>query len=159
QAVIHEELNRLPERYRAAVVLCDLEGLTQEQAAHQLGWPAGTVRSRVARGRQRLRDRLTRRGLAPAVLPLAASSPIETTAPVLPTSLAEATVQTALELAAGRAAVGTAAAAIALREGALRIMFWNQFKLVAAIMLTGGLLVSGTALLGQRAKDVPQAAP
>ena len=59
---LYEELNRLPERYRMAVVLCDLEGLTQDQAARQLGWPSGTVRSRLARGRGRLRDRLTRRG-------------------------------------------------------------------------------------------------
>src|SRR5688500_5567942 len=65
-AVVHEELNRLPGRYRAAVVLCCLEGLTQQQAAQQLGWPLGTVQSRLARGRERLRLRLTRRGLAPS---------------------------------------------------------------------------------------------
>ena len=62
-----EEVSRLPERYRAAVVLCLLEGLTPEQAAQQLGWPAGTVHSRLARGRERLRGRLTRQGLAPAI--------------------------------------------------------------------------------------------
>ena len=67
-AILHEELGRLPEKYRTAVVLCDLEGLTQEQAARHLGWPDGTVRSRLARGREQLRDRLTRRGLAPAAI-------------------------------------------------------------------------------------------
>ena len=72
-AVLYEELNRLPEPYRLAVLICDLEGLTQEQAARQLGWPPGTVRSRLARGRGRLRDRLTRRGLAPAIVPVGAS--------------------------------------------------------------------------------------
>ena len=60
--VVHEELRRLPDRYRAAVVLCCLEGLTQQQAAEQLGWPLGTVQSRLARGRERLRARLARRG-------------------------------------------------------------------------------------------------
>ena len=60
------EVGRLPDRYRTAVVLCDFEGLTQEQAAARLGWPLGTVRSRLARGRDRLRDRLRRRGLASA---------------------------------------------------------------------------------------------
>ena len=64
--VIHEELDRIPERYRAVLVLCYLEGLSQHQAARQLGWPLGTVQSRLARGRERLRARLARRGLGPA---------------------------------------------------------------------------------------------
>ena len=54
-AILHEELGRLPDRYRAAVVLCYLEGQTCEAAAGRLGWPVGTVKSRLARGRQRLR--------------------------------------------------------------------------------------------------------
>ena len=65
EQVLHEEIDRLPERYRAPVVLCDLEGRTHEQAARHLGWPVGTVKSRLTRGRERLRDRLLRRGLAP----------------------------------------------------------------------------------------------
>ena len=88
-AVIYEELNRLPERYRLAVMMCDMEGLTQEQAARRLGWPAGTVRSRLARGRGRLRDRLTRRGLAPAVVPVGASL----ARPAVPALLAASTVE------------------------------------------------------------------
>jgi RNA polymerase sigma-70 factor (ECF subfamily) len=58
---VHEEVGRLPENYRAAVVLCYLEGLTHEQAASQLGWPVGTVRSRLAWAREKLRSRLVRR--------------------------------------------------------------------------------------------------
>src|SRR5262249_46365024 len=61
---IHEEIARLPEKHRVAVVLCYLEGLTHEMAAQQLGWPAGTVRSRLAWARDRLRTRLARRGMA-----------------------------------------------------------------------------------------------
>src|SRR4051794_40093771 len=64
--ILHGEVDRLPVRYRAVVVLCLLEGHTHEQAARYLGCPVGTVQSRLARGRRRLRDRLTRRGLAPA---------------------------------------------------------------------------------------------
>ena len=64
-AVLHEELGRLPERYRAPLVLCYLEGHTCEAAARRLGWPVGTVKSRLARGRERLRGQITRRGLAP----------------------------------------------------------------------------------------------
>ena len=56
--LLHEELGRLPEHHRAVIVLCDLEGLTQQQAARQLGWPLGTVQSRLARGRERLCGRI-----------------------------------------------------------------------------------------------------
>ena len=63
--VLHEELGRLPEQYRAPVVLCDLEATTHEQAARHLGWPVGTVKSRLTRARQLLGDRLRRRGFGP----------------------------------------------------------------------------------------------
>ncbi len=73
--VIHEEIGRLPEKYRSAVVLCYMEGLTHEMAAEQLGWPVGSVKSRLAWARQRLRARLTRRGVAPAALLLDQPAP------------------------------------------------------------------------------------
>ena len=70
EAVLDQELSRLPECQRAVIVLCDLEGLTYEQAAQALGWPMGTVKSRLARGRDRLRSRLIQRGVAssPAIV-------------------------------------------------------------------------------------------
>ena len=58
ERLLHAEIDRLPERYRVPIVLCDLEGRSHEQAARHLGWPIGTVKSRLARGRNRLRDRL-----------------------------------------------------------------------------------------------------
>ena len=60
---LHEELDRLGDRYRAPLVLCYLQGLTHAEAARHLGWPVGTVATRVSRGRDRLRDRLSRRGI------------------------------------------------------------------------------------------------
>src|ERR1017187_6256572 len=70
RAVIDDELERLPYRYRAALVLCDMEGQTHEQAAVQLRCPVGTVKTRLSRGRERLRFRLAPRGLAtPLLLP------------------------------------------------------------------------------------------
>src|SRR5262249_55367639 len=72
RSTIDDELERLPARYRAPVILCDLEGRTHEQAAAQLGCPVGTVKSRLARGRERLRSRLGRRGGAPSAALLAA---------------------------------------------------------------------------------------
>ena len=61
---LHEEVARLPEKYREPVVLCYLEGLTTDEASRRLDCPQGTVLSRLSRARERLRDRLTRRGLA-----------------------------------------------------------------------------------------------
>ncbi|MFO0952596.1 MAG: sigma-70 family RNA polymerase sigma factor [Isosphaeraceae bacterium] len=70
-ALVRDEVGRLPERYRIPVQLCDLQGLTREEAAASLGWPPGTVAGRLARGRLLLQRRLRRRGLGnvPAVLP------------------------------------------------------------------------------------------
>jgi RNA polymerase sigma factor (sigma-70 family) len=73
-AILHQEIDRLPERFRVPIVLCHLDGRTCEDVARSLGCPVGTVASRLARGRQQLRDRLTRRGLAPAAVALLASS-------------------------------------------------------------------------------------
>jgi RNA polymerase sigma factor (sigma-70 family) len=70
-AAIDEEIRRLPERYRAPVILCYLEGLKHDEAARRLGCPVGTVESRLSRARERLRTRLTRRGLAPTASVLA----------------------------------------------------------------------------------------
>ncbi|HEV3122713.1 MAG TPA: RNA polymerase sigma factor, partial [Isosphaeraceae bacterium] len=65
EQTLHAEIERLPENYRVPIVLCDLEGRSHEQAARHMGWPIGTVKSRLSRGRERLRVRLRRRGLAP----------------------------------------------------------------------------------------------
>ena len=90
---LHEELGRLPEAYRKAIVLCYFEGLTHEQAANRLRWPVGTVSVRLQRARKLLGDRLTRRGLAPVALLLTAASASETGAAVTPPALAAATIQ------------------------------------------------------------------
>ena len=63
--VVHQEVDRLPEKYRTPVVLCYLDGQTYEETARRIGCPVGTVRVRLSRARDRLRDRLARRGLGP----------------------------------------------------------------------------------------------
>ncbi len=133
--VLHEEIDRLPERYRAAIVLCDLEGLTHEQAAARLGWPLGTVRSRLARGRDRLRGRLTRRGLAPSA-----------TLPALP-ALSDAAVEATARLASG----GPVPLTIRLlTDGGLRAMRLIRWKAAAMLTLAIGLAASGAGVLARR---------
>ena len=92
RVVLTEELHQLPEKYRAPLLLCYLEGKTNEETARQLGWPLGTVSVRMMRGRDLLRQRLTRRGvtLSAAALPLALA---ETASAALPPGLTQATLQ------------------------------------------------------------------
>ena len=119
--VVQEEVQRLPEKFRAVVVLCYWEGLTQDQAAIQLGCPLGTVRSRLARARNRLRTRLTRHGLAPlreivvAGLGDAPATAISVSRHVsaVPSELVASTSHAAVQLAAGRGVAQVVSVAVA----------------------------------------------
>ncbi len=150
-AVVQEEVARLPERYRAAIVLCLLEGLTPEQAARQLNCPAGTVHSRLARGRERLRGRLTRRGLAaPAVL-LTAESAGSGASAAVPSALADSTIRAAIRLAAGPGSAGAIPASVAALLGTmLRTMLMAKIKVTAAALLVLGVLLAGAGVLARQ---------
>lgn len=90
--VVHEELDNLPGPYHTPLLLCYLEGLTHEQAAEQLRWPLGTVKTRLLRGRKMLRSRLERRGIALGLALLWLIGPREAAAEVTDTLL-EATLE------------------------------------------------------------------
>jgi RNA polymerase sigma factor (sigma-70 family) len=145
--VLDEEVNRLPEKFRAAVVLCYLEGRTCEEAARALGCPRGTILSRLARARQRLRSRLLRRGVSLTAGALAALLSQKAAAAAVPAALAEATARAAPLFASGQALAGGAisARAAALTKGELRAMFWTTWKSVAAVVLVLGV-AAGAAL-------------
>ena len=152
---IHEEVDRLPERYRAPIVFCYLEGLTNEEAACRLRLPASTVRVRLMRARSRLRDRLIRRGLAPAVLAGISAGRAEA---AIPAPLGDTTIKAATRVAAGRAA-GVSAPVAALVEGMIRAMFLAKLKvaaaLLSALMLASVLMISSLAGPTQLEKDQP----
>ena len=107
-AVIHQEIDRLPDRYRRPVVLCYLEDMTYQQAADQLRWSEATTRGRLARARDLLRARLTRRGVTLAGTGLVvAGGASPGTASAVPAALLQATVRAARHIGLGEtAAVG-----------------------------------------------------
>ena len=145
--ILHEEINRLPDRYRVPLILCDLEGRTHEQAARHLGWPAGTVKSRLSRARQRLRDRLARRGPDASAGAMAAFLRPAGLDNLLPRSLASSTTSNAMRFAASRSILGGSAAVLA--QGVLSAMSMTRWWKLASLLIVAGATVSGAGLLAR----------
>jgi RNA polymerase sigma factor (sigma-70 family) len=137
---LYEELDRLPQRYRLPLVLCDLEGLTHEQAAGALGCPQRTLQTRLYRGRERLRRRLIRRGLTPEVGLVGGAFTAEAGSVVVPIAWADSTALAAARLMTGRAAATVAPATVTLLiEGMNRAMFLTRLKWTAILAVIMGL--------------------
>ena len=149
QRVICEEVHRLPEKYQAPVVLCYLEGKTNEEAARQLCCPTGTVVTRLARARKRLRDRLCRRGVEVSSGVLAVSWIHTVTPSSARAALLDMTLKAALHFAIHKgAAPGLVSAKVAaLTKGALKAMLVTKFKLLTATLLALTLLGTGSAVM------------
>ena len=147
--ILHEELIRLPEKYRKPIILCYLEGLTHERAAEQLGWPVGTVRGRLARARDLLRARLTRRGVtSPAVVASTGWFPATNTAEAaVPAALRDTTVEVVLQVTSGQTIAAVVSAQIAaLMEGLLGVMALSRWKTVAGLLVLVGAIAFGSGL-------------
>ncbi len=139
---LYEELGRLPERFRLPIVLCDLEGLSYERVAEQLCCPVRTVQSRLARGRARLRDRLVRRGIAPAMAAMFCDS--ESEANALLVSWSQATVEAALEFAEhGTNAATVLMPTVELAYGVIKAMKFANLRILVGI---GTLLLTALGL-------------
>jgi RNA polymerase sigma factor (sigma-70 family) len=164
RSLIDDELCRLPDRHRAVVVLCDLEGNTRSEAARHLGVPEGTIAGWLSRGRAKLAHRLSQRGVVLSGGGLALVLSQSAASGQMPVALASSTTKAAIAFAAQSAmATGTISPlAIALTKGGLKSMFFNRFKLplaclVICVVSVVGMHLTHFAAAGQ--DDKKQATP
>ena len=150
RGILDEEIHRLPERYRQPVVLCYLEGQTHGEAAQWLGCTAGSVRGRLDRERDKLRDRLVRRGVAPTAGLIGSALSEETASGAVPQALIGATVST-LELAA----TAISAAVCELADGLPRTMLLARLKLAASILAAGAVATAPGIVADYQPAELP----
>jgi RNA polymerase sigma factor (sigma-70 family) len=150
RSILDEELGRLPERHRAAIVLCELEGLSRRAAASRLGVSEGTLSSRLARAKVRLRDRLARRGLALSATLLEAALTHDSQALTVPTSLVDSTIRIVTMVATSSSLTGVASTSVVtLTEGVLKAMLLSKLKLAFLGVMTVAILTTGAGVVAQ----------
>jgi RNA polymerase sigma factor (sigma-70 family) len=153
RGLLDEELQRLPEKQRLPLVLCYLEGLTQDEASRRLGWPRGTLKRRLEAGRDRLRVRLTRRGVTLGAGLFAVALTESGCRAAVPLLLRSATVRLALQFWTNDTAAIAATPAALLALGTLQSMLTTKLKLTAMFVLLFGCAVTAAGLA------IPQASP
>jgi RNA polymerase sigma factor (sigma-70 family) len=157
--LLDEELARLPDRLRAPLVLCYLQGKTNAEAARELGRPPGSMSKLLARGRDLLRHRLARRGVALSSAALALLV-TQNAGAAVPAALGRATLMAGLAAASGMGVIGLVSArVVGLVQGGLRDMFLTNCKLVLALVLALGALGTGAGFLAAPAAPPEAAAP
>ena len=148
QALFDTELHGLPEKYRAPIILCELEGRTHQEAARQLGCPVGTLSGRLSRARSLLARRLKHRGLTLSAAAVSAMLASQVSAAAISPSLVSSTVKAATLVATGQAAAGVLLAPVAsLTEGVVRSMLFAKWKRLGLVVLAIVVLCVGTGAL------------
>ncbi len=162
---LHEEVSRLPEKYRVPVRLCYFEGLTHDEVAQRLGWPLGTVKGRLARARDLLRRRLTRRGVTLSATALTSHLALPDARAAVPTPLECATIKAAQAVAVARGASISTVSAVslpvaALTDGVLQTMIMTHAKSIVVTLLvvcavTAGMVIGAAQIPPQAAETDP----
>jgi RNA polymerase sigma factor (sigma-70 family) len=157
QPLLDRELSRLPDKYRLAIILCDLEGTSRKDAAQQLGIPEGTLSSRLTTARTMLVRRLARHRLALSAGALAAGLSQNVAAGGPPPAVALSAIKAATLVAAGHAADGVVSAKVAaLTDGVLKTMLLKKLTTLMGVLLLVGALGLGSAVLPSGARGAGQ---
>jgi|GEM_PF-1887427 len=158
--LIHAAMERLPEKYRLAVLLHHLQGRTEEETAAQLGCSLSAASVRLARGRKMLRERLAVRGVTASIAGVVGVMAAEVAGAAVSPAWASAVAHSATALAAGQAA-GASAGILNLAKEAAKILFWTKLKIAMITVASVALMIGGVGAFKVLAQDAstPQPLP